>query len=138
MFQALDCDDDVLMLNKDTFTVGRFKELLRGDFKNKLILQFQFNNSYSSVIDTLNNVSAGAVKCRLSDINWNSIQEGQILRIGSKGWQRGKIRVQITFVSSSNTIEVALEFCPDEPTEPESPLDDLRQLPEYKNGLSPV
>jgi len=54
---------------------------------------------------------------------------GQVLRFGSPGWQKGKIRVKIT-----------VEFCPDEPeveetpennqleiSPPESPLDDLRR-----------
>ncbi|MEG5058269.1 KGK domain-containing protein [Microcoleus sp. A2-C5] len=55
--------------------------------------------------------------------------EGEVLRFGSQGWQKGKIRVQIV-----------VEFCPDEPeveetpennesetSQPESPLDDLRR-----------
>jgi hypothetical protein len=44
------------------------------------------------------------------------------LKFGSKGWQQGKVRIKL-----------AIEFCPDEPeiaetTQPESPLDDLRQM----------
>ncbi|MEG5138085.1 MULTISPECIES: KGK domain-containing protein [unclassified Microcoleus] len=55
--------------------------------------------------------------------------EGEVLRFGSQGWKKGKIRVQIV-----------VEFCPDEPeveetpennesqtSQPESPLDDLRR-----------
>jgi hypothetical protein len=54
---------------------------------------------------------------------------GKVLRFGSPGWQKGKIRVKIT-----------VDFCPDEPeveetpdnnlleiSPPESPLDDLRR-----------
>ncbi|OKH33931.1 hypothetical protein NIES2119_21800 [[Phormidium ambiguum] IAM M-71] len=45
--------------------------------------------------------------------------DAEILKIGAKGWQKGKIRVRVT-----------LEFEPDEPetNEPESPLDDLRRM----------
>jgi hypothetical protein len=44
--------------------------------------------------------------------------DGEVLRIGSKGWQKGKIRIRIS-----------VEFCPDESeiTQPESPLDDIHQ-----------
>ena len=58
-----------------------------------------------------------------------------ILKPGAKGWQKGTVR-----------IKVILEFCPDEPeveetppneqpeiSEPESPLDDLRQLINQNN-----
>jgi KGK domain len=51
--------------------------------------------------------------------------ETEILRLNSKGWQKGKVRIKVT-----------LEFCPDEPEieetseiiEPKSPLDDLRRM----------
>jgi hypothetical protein len=144
MFQALDCDDDVLLFNKDTFTVSRLKELVREDFYKKFNLYVTLDNkSLSSMRDTFTNLSLGAVKCNLDELNYNTIiQDFQILRIGSKGWQQGKIRIQICINFKShidlNKFQVLLEFCPDESTEPESPLDDLRQLPEYKNGLSPV
>lgn len=39
----------------------------------------------------------------------------EVLKPGGN-WQKGKVRMKIT-----------LEFCPDEPTQPPSPLDDLRQ-----------
>ena len=39
----------------------------------------------------------------------------EILRAGSKGWQKGKLKINVT-----------LEFVPDEPEE-KSPLDDVRQ-----------
>lgn len=43
-------------------------------------------------------------------------QECEILRAGSKGWQKGKLKINIT-----------LEFIPDEIEEDKSPLDDIRQ-----------
>ncbi len=59
----------------------------------------------------------------------------EILSPGAKGWQKGRVR-----------IKVILEFCPDEPeveetppneqpeiSEPESSLDDLRQLINQNN-----
>mgnify|MGYP000518823907 CR=1 FL=1 len=54
----------------------------------------------------------------------------EILRLGGKNWQKGKVRIKVT-----------LEFCPDEPeieeilgnnqseiNQTESPLDDIRQM----------
>ncbi|MGB3206401.1 MAG: KGK domain-containing protein [Crinalium sp.] len=56
--------------------------------------------------------------------------DGEILKIGGKGWKKGKMKIR-----------VSLEFCPDEPevtetlennqpetNQPESPLDDLRRM----------
>jgi hypothetical protein len=61
--------------------------------------------------------------------------DGEVMRFGAKGWQKGKLRVKIT-----------LEFCPDEPaveeppasnkpepSEPESPLDDIRRMIKEEN-----
>ena len=140
MFKPLDCDDDVLLFDKETFTVGIFKELLKEDFKSKFNIAVLLNahRSHTQIIkDTLKNMSVGKGSFQLADICWKSTnQDCQILRIGSKGWQKGKIRFQVGFTYSDSTSEVYLEFCPDEPTEVESPLDDLRQLPEYKSVSS--
>jgi len=38
----------------------------------------------------------------------------EVLRLGAKDWQKGKVRIN-------------LEFCPNQPSEAESPLDDIRQ-----------
>lgn len=48
-------------------------------------------------------------------------EECEILRAGSKGWQKGKIKINVT-----------LEFIPDEP-EKTSPLDDVRKELERDN-----
>ena len=48
-------------------------------------------------------------------------QECEILSAGSKGWLKGKIKINVT-----------LEFIPDEPEE-KSPLDDVRQELEQNN-----
>ncbi len=47
--------------------------------------------------------------------------ECEVLRPGSQGWQKGKIRIRL---------KVTLEFCPDEPetNQEGSPLDDIRQM----------
>ena len=58
---------------------------------------------------------------------WKWFDKGldcEILKVGAKGWQKGKFRIKVT-----------LEFIPDEPeieqtpeiNQPESPLDDIRR-----------
>lgn len=42
----------------------------------------------------------------------------EILKAGSSGWQKGRIKLKIN---------LTLEFIPDEPQEEKSPLDDVRQ-----------
>lgn len=130
MFTLLEFDENVLLFGKDAFTVGRFKELVRQDFD-----QSKANN----VVNYLNNISVGTVNFQLGNIKWNSpTQDCKLLTVGAKGWQKGKIRFQVIYTYRISPTEVYLEFCPDEPSEPESPLDDLRQLPEYKNVSSLV
>lgn len=51
----------------------------------------------------------------------------EVLKIGAKGWQKGKVKIKL---------QVSLEFYPDEPeieeiavsNETESPLDDIRRM----------
>ncbi|MDJ0904188.1 MAG: KGK domain-containing protein [Xenococcus sp. MO_188.B8] len=46
---------------------------------------------------------------------FNEGEDCEILKASSLGWQKGKIRINVT-----------LEFIPDEPEKIESPLDDIR------------
>ena len=69
------------------------------------------------------------------DINYNSPQEGidcQVLKIGSKGWQKGKVQIEFNKNIKSGEAQTSIKFCPDEPLEAKSPLDDIRQSEEYK------
>ncbi len=75
-----------------------------------------------------------------TNVNLNSwLDKGidcKTLKFGAKGWQKGKVRIR-----------VSIEFCPDEPEveetsatneieQPESPLDDLRQMINQQTQLS--
>ena len=137
-FQLLDGDDDILLIDKDTFTVARFKELLIEDFQQKAskiiaiydqnipIERTSFNTNIPHFLQTLN---AGHKTINRTELIWQSILDCQFLKIGSKGWEKGRVKIQVIH---KGDIKVYLEFSPDEPPKPESPLDDLRQLPEYK------
>ncbi|BAY66508.1 hypothetical protein NIES22_66470 [Calothrix brevissima NIES-22] len=139
-FQLLENDTDVLLFDKDTYTVTRLKELIRDDFAQKL--QAQFNNMNSTVANLFQSVSIKEAVFKIEDITWKSDNEGiscQLLRVASRGWQPGRLRIcTSTEIISENRnsrsniplvkIKVSIEFCPDQPVEPESPLDDIRKM----------
>ena len=106
-------DDDVLAFNADLVKVGKFRDLVK----------FAFND-LNQIPDTLFGLlRTNGVYINPQDAFGKGL-DGEILKIGAKGWQKGKLR-----------IKVSLEFYPDEPeiSEPESPLDDLRQMINQEN-----
>jgi hypothetical protein len=138
VFQLIEGDDDILLIDKDAFTSARLKELLIEDFQQKaqqIIAIYDKNipiertNFNTNVPHFLNSLKAGHKTIDRTELIWQSILDCQFLKIGSKGWEKGKLRIQV--IDQGKT-KVSLEFSPDEPPQPESPLDDLRELPEYK------
>ena len=137
-YDLLDGEDDVLLLDKATFTVRRFKELVARKFDYILLsIEGAENESrkksiyywmQSLSLNEETTISAG-------DINWSSPQEGidcKILKIGAKGWQEGKLKIEVNKNLKSGKTQASIKFCPDEPPEQKSPLDDIRQSEEYK------
>ncbi|GAX45119.1 hypothetical protein NIES4075_61400 [Tolypothrix sp. NIES-4075] len=108
-------DDDVCSSSADAmFKVGRLRETIKRAFRDSL---------QKALNDVLTNAG---LKFYTHQKDW--LGDGidcEILKIGAKGWQKGKIKIR-----------VSVEFCPDEPeieeapeiTEPESPLDDIRRM----------
>ncbi|XZN93871.1 MAG: KGK domain-containing protein [Microcoleus sp.] len=140
-YETLDGDDDVLLLGQATFTVRRFKELASSKF-NKIMIQTyvaETNKREKSIIQWIQYLSINEeTQIMGGDINWKSPQEGidcQILKIGSKGWQKGKLQIELNQTLQSWKTQVCIKFCPDEPPEQKSPLDDIRQSEEYKKLL---
>lgn len=135
-FYPLDCDDDVLLFVQETFLVGRFRGLVLEQWRNK----FNWGQNNQAVKNVFLNLSIGEAHFRSGDIKWNSSSEGikcQLLKVGGKNWERGKLRIQVSInliptknpmFSPNVNIQVCLEFCPDEPKQPESPLDDIRKM----------
>lgn len=138
--QLLDFDADVLLFNKDTYIVSRFKELIHESFNQKFRIRLSEHHNDFSVSGVLNNLSINEVNFPAEDILWQSSIEGincQVLRVGSTGWQTGKLRIKVSSQiispnkhreSGNFNINVFLEFYPDEPLEQESPLDDIRKM----------
>ncbi len=117
-YETLD-GDDVLLLGKATFTVRRFKELASSKF-NKIMNQdcvAETNQREKGIIQLMQYLLIDEeTKIMGGIINWNSPQEGidcQILKIGSKGWQKGKLQIELNESLQSWKKQVCIKFCPD-------------------------
>ncbi|MDZ7992405.1 MAG: KGK domain-containing protein [Nostoc sp. EfeVER01] len=138
--QLLDFDADVLLFNKDTYIVSRFKELISENFSHKFRTPLRENHVDFSVSGLFKRLCINEVNFQVEDITWQSSTEGincQVFRVGSTGWQSGKLRIKAyteiisPFMKREHgnlNITVVLEFYPDNPNEPESPLDDIRKM----------
>ena len=135
-FTPLDCDDDVILLERDTFTVCRFQELSTQAIRNKLNYSMNggISNKYStSALDFFSRLSLGEQNISFSEFQFNSIKDCKILKIGGISWQTGKLKINICISTQGRNLDkVCLEFCPDGQIDPESPLDDIRKLVEQK------
>jgi hypothetical protein len=131
-FVPLERDDDVLLINQDTFTVRRFKELLEKALDTKLKETVHQNGTPLFTINFCTLSIGNELKLLLNDVQWcNFSTDCQLLQPGSQGWQKGKIRIQVNtkilWSEDKNKIHACVEFCPDEPAASESSLDDLQQ-----------
>jgi len=112
-------DDDVCSSSDNAmFKVGKLRQTIKVAFRSSV--QKALNDVLKA--DGLQfNTSVYNHKTRGTDEkDWlGDGMDCEILKIGAKGWQKGKIKIR-----------VSVEFCPDEPeiTEPESPLDDIRRM----------
>ena len=136
-YEILDGDDDVLLLGQATFRVGRFKQLACSKFQQMLgTYVAETNQRDKMIIQWMTELQINEeTKIMAGDIKWNSPKEGidcQVLKIGSKGWQKGKVQIEVNKNIKSGEVQTSIKFCPDEPLEPKSPLDDIRQSEEYK------
>jgi len=151
-FQPLDRDDDVLLFdNNNTFTVKKMKDLITKEFQEKYLISYQIqpNNrgksyeEHTCIKVALSTISFDLGSFICSEIQWKCIKSVncKLLKVGSGGWQEGKLRMQAKVVNSYHdnnkkynnaVLDICIEFCPDQPTEPISPLDDIRQSEEYK------
>lgn len=130
-FIPLDCDDDIILISTDSFTVSRLKELVIKGIKQKTPLSI--DNKYSvgtgTFISHFHNFKIYDQNISIDDIQFSMIKQCQVLKIGSKGWQTGKIKIRMSISPITKYKDyVELEFCPDEPEAQESPLDDIRKL----------
>lgn len=130
-FVLLDCDDDVVLFQKDTFKLGRLKEFIIREVRQKLntnISSSQHQRYALYIYSLLKKISFGEEVIDFSHFQYNSLKDCQLLQLSNmKGWQKGKLKIQIYICLNDKSDKVCLEFYPDEPIEPESPLDELRK-----------
>ena len=134
-YQPLECNTDILMIGKDTFTVERFKELVvekvRKSFSRSSITVRKGKNTMQpipdvSLFDALWNmnyfgvriVDNSSVALSLKNIELISPPEGiecKILKLGNSEWQTGKLRIKLMFINDSDLDigVVKLELCYD-------------------------
>ncbi|WP_041623125.1 KGK domain-containing protein [Oscillatoria nigro-viridis] len=132
-------DDDVLLFEEATYLVRRFKKLTASKFSKILetyVVGANNQGGKKQIIECMNELRINEqIIIFGSEINWISPKEGidcQVLKIGSNGWQKGKLKIEVNEDLQLGETQVCIKFCPDEPLEPKSPLDDIRQSEEYK------
>jgi KGK domain len=140
-FIPLDCDDDVVLFQQDTFKISRLKELLRKITIQKLdyYVQDRENKNLGQVDSFFRQIiigtsSIGETYMPIDEFQFHSTQDCQLLQLGGKGWQKGKLKIQISVPQPTytnrqkyNVVNVHLEFSPDELEEPKLSLDDLQK-----------
>ncbi|MBE9044616.1 KGK domain protein [Pleurocapsales cyanobacterium LEGE 10410] len=119
-------DDDVLCHKTDLFKVGKIKDAIITAFATVIPNKLQEELSRQKIHIQPTKLVGEGRKSRLTYDNNIWFKEGvnfQVLKAGSKGWQKGKLKINLT-----------LEFIPDEPEEEKSPLDDVRKELEQNNS----
>ncbi len=114
-------DNDVLFFYSGTMLkLGKFKQLVSSTF------------CYKNVVTAIEQRFITEESKLYFNENWYTKgTDCEILKIGAKDWQKGKVRIR-----------VSVEFIPDEPeieetaeiTLPESPLDDIRRTINQENS----
>ncbi|MBW4568123.1 MAG: KGK domain protein [Tolypothrix carrinoi HA7290-LM1] len=122
-FNLQNCNnDDALSVKNQAFKIGHVKHAIKEIFRGVLA-----ETLHKSLISKKIEIDPGCNN-HGSLRTWKWFGEGldcEVLKVGGKGWQQGKIKIKVT-----------IEFCPDEPeikerpqiTEPESPLEDIRRM----------
>ena len=124
--------DDVVLLGKSTFKVSILQELLDQEIKKKLHQHIYEDNSLEpgvSMLDFLSQISLGERKIDLKEIGYNYETDCQVLKIGDRSWQNGKLKIQI-FISTVhyNQTQICLEFGCDDLSENGILLDEIAKI----------
>jgi KGK domain len=130
-FTPLNCDDDIILIATDSFTVSRLKELVIKGIRGKQPLNCGGNTTVatSSFISHFQSFKIYEQDIHIDEIKFKVVKKCQLLKIGSKGWQAGEITITLSIAPNGKKQDnVYIEFYADEPLEPESPLDDIRKM----------
>ncbi|MBD2504001.1 KGK domain-containing protein [Anabaena azotica] len=130
-FIPLDCGEDVVLLDKDTFTVTRLREVILRQIISKWRQEICVNKTSftnGSVGSLFHSISTGDSLIPFNEIRLNAVKECQLLKVGGKGWQKGKLNIRLFIYPNSDKINhLNLEFYPDKSIETVSHKDDTHQ-----------
>lgn len=119
-FISLECGDDIISFEKDTFQVSKLRELVIREIVNKWrqkTCNYKAQISDGSVGNLFGSISARDDSIAISEFQLNAIKDCQVLQSG-KNWQKGKLEIRISiYPNSHRSNNVCLEFYPDEPIE---------------------
>jgi hypothetical protein len=135
-FILLDNDDDVILINEDSFKLSKLKQIVSKEIGIKMdttriyITDNKGQPFYGDLISSfLERIIPSINSNTFNLMELNYFTDCQILKTNGKGWQKGQIKIQIRiFRDRGIRYEIDLSFCPEEPIKLESPLDDIRQM----------
>ena len=135
-FIKLEQDNDIVMLDKDTFTVSRLKELMTENMRHRLFYEPDSRSPLTSRLCQDLKITDKSIQLKLNEIRLvfppNGI-DGQLLQLKSGRWILGKIRFQVD-VNKGNTVNTELEFAPDEIISNEEEQNNIN----YDNSLDKI
>ncbi|WP_375472210.1 KGK domain-containing protein [uncultured Nostoc sp.] len=122
-FIPLECGDDVIFFESDTFKVSKLRELVIREIVNKWhhkISNYKAKILDASVGNLFSNISVRDELITISEFNLNTVKDCQFLQSG-KNLQKGKLKIKISiYPNSHQPNSVCLEFYPDEDIERKS------------------
>ncbi|MBD2294989.1 hypothetical protein H6G06_16240 [Anabaena sphaerica FACHB-251] len=123
----LNCDDYIVGFGKDIFKISRFRELVVQEIREKLMRQTSNTQQQAQVtiIKLFKDMTIAEENLEINSIQFQFFQDCQLLTIGSKNWQTGKLKVQISISpQGKHADEIYIEFYPDD-SDKLLPLDSL-------------
>lgn len=136
-FIPLDSDEDVILLERDSFTVSRLKELIEEEIRNKLQQQiYEYTSLYPgvSMLEFFSKLSIAQKKINLKEIQHNYVTDCQMLRVGAYGWQKGKLKIQTSLsIVNQHQSKVSLAFCAEELDDQEQIMDEIYKIIQSDN-----
>ncbi len=137
-FNQTNCSDDdvVAFIPSEMCKFGKLEKALQYVLRNSLADNLVEGLKTEGINGTTIYDFSGRGRAQIQNSRWFIDGKNcEILNVGARGWQKGKLRIKVT-----------LEFCPDEPevkqelqsnelesNQPESPLDDIRRMMNQDN-----
>ncbi|WP_138503989.1 KGK domain-containing protein [Nostoc sp. PA-18-2419] len=115
-FILLECGDDIISFEKNTFKVSKLRELVIKEIVNKWrheICNYKTQMCNGSVSSLFGSLLARDESITVSEFQLNAVKNCQFLESG-KNWQQGKLQIRIfIYPNSHKPNNVCLEFYPD-------------------------